>query len=753
MSLQNALALHQQGQLAQAESSYLQLIQASPQNHRAMLLLGALYVQAGIYEHAQTWLGRSLALSPDHPQGHCNMGAALEGLGRLDEALASLDRAIVLKLDYPLAWFNRGNVLHKLKRFDLAAQSFERACQYQSDHLKAHMNRGLALQELGQLEEALACQDRALALDPNYAEAWSNRDNVLLALRRNKEALASYQHAIDIKPDYARAHNNMGSALNALKQPTKALEQIKIALAIDPKLVEAYCSLGATYKLLNRQAEALQSLQTALALDPDDADVHFNLLSLHEENKQFELAVFHVNKLRALAYTDPQKDIAGPHMFIRMRTCDWPELPGSIYEVRRRVLEDRLPTELLPLLAVTDDLAYLKQAAVQYTRQRYAVDDAAMPALPQASATPTTSGRTVVGYFSSDFNHHAVSILTAELFELHDRSAFEVHAFSLNPAPRDATANRIAAAVDHYWECAELDDDALHALARQHQLDIAIDLNGATSGCRMSLFAKRLAPVQVSYLGFPGSLGTPYHDYIVADDYLIPESLAHGYTEQVMRLPSFQANDRRRHVSATMPSRAELGLPEGAFVYCCFNNTYKLTPSQFDAWMHILQQVEGSVLWLLGDTPSTQQNLQNRAKATGVDPERLVFASRVSYGDYMARYPCADLFLDTFPFNAGTTASDALWMGLPLLTYSGQSFASRMAGSLLHAVGLPELVAPDIDGYTALAVMLGKDRQRLRELRDRLQSNRDSCTLFDTPKLVRALEDQYRKAIQRTKNQ
>ena len=753
MSLQEALALHQQGQLAQAESSYLQLIQASPQHHKAMQLLGVLYLQSRIFDQAHTWLGRSLLLNPDHAQGHCNMGSALEGLGRLDEALASLDRAISLKRDYPLAWFNRGNVLHKLRRYELAAHSFETACQFKLDYAKAHMNRGLAFQELRRFEEALACQDRALALDPNYAEAWSNRGNVLLALRRNQEARASYQRAIDIKPDYARAHNNMGSALNALKQPTQAIEQIKFALAIDPQLVEAHCSLGAIYKDLNRHEEALQSLQAGLALDPDDADVHFNLFYLYEESKQFDLAVLHINKLRGLAYTDPQKDIAGPHMFIRMRTCDWPELPDSIDEVRRRVLEDRLPTELLPLLAVTDDPAFLQQAAVQYTRQRYAVDAVAMQALPQASAAQTPAGRTVVGYFSSDFNHHPVSILTAELFELHNKAAFEVHAFSFNPAPRDATADRIAAAVDHYWECAELDDDALHALARQHQLDIAIDLNGATAGCRMSSFAKRLAPVQVSYLGFPGSLGTPYHDYIVADDYLIPESLAQGYTERVMRLPSFQANDRRRTASATKPSRAELGLPEGALVYCCFNNTYKLTPSQFDAWMHILQQVEGSVLWLLGDTPSTQLNLQSRAEAAGVHTERLVFADRAPYADYLARYPCADLFLDTFPFNAGTTASDALWMGLPLLTYSGQSFASRMAGSLLHAVGLPELVARDIDDYTAMAVALGKDRQRLGELRDRLKANRDNCILFDTPRLVRALEEQYREALKSTGKQ
>lgn len=752
MSLQEALALHQQGQLAQAEASYLQLIQSSPRHHRAMLLLGALYVQAGIHEHGHTWLGRSLALSPDHPQGHCNMGAALEGLGRLDEALASLDRAIVLKLDYPLAWFNRGNVLHKLKRFDLAAQSFERACQFKPDYAQAQMNRGLALQELDQLEEALACQDQALALDPNYAEAWSNRGNALLALKRNKEALASYQRAIELKPDYARAHANMGSALNALKQSLQAIAHFKRALEFNPQLIEAHCNLGATYKELGRHEEALESLQAGLALDADDVDLHFNLLHLYEETKQFELAIFHIQRLRVLK-NEKSLDYEGPQMFIKMRTCDWSELPQSIHAVHSRVLDDQRPTELLPLLAVTDDLAFLKQAAVQYTSQNYPVSQDQLLESAKLEVPKVEAGRIPIGYFSSDFNHHAVSILTAELFELHDKAAFEVHAFSFNPAPRDGSADRIAAAVDHYWECAELDDDAVQALARQQKLAVAIDLNGATAGCRMALFAKRLAPVQVGYLGFPGSLGTPHHDYIVADDYLIPASLVHGYSERVMRLPCFQANDRRRTVSATKPSRTALGLPMGAVVYCCFNNTYKITPSQFAVWMRILQQVEGSVLWLLGDTPSTQQNLRSRAEEAGVAPDRLVFAARAAYGDYMARYPCADLFLDTFPFNAGTTASDALWMGLPLLTCSGQSFASRMAGSLLHAVGLPELIAPDIAGYESMAVALGQQPEGLREFRDRLQANRDSCTLFDTPRLVRALEDQYREAVQQIINQ
>lgn len=741
MSLKQAIALHQQGQLELAEKIYLQLIHLQPKQHQVMLLLGALYIQGHIYDQAVHWIDRSLKLKPDNPQGHCNLGAAMEGLDRLGDALASLDKAVSLKADYPLAWFNRGNVLTKLKHYELAATSYAQACYFKPDYFEAWMNHGIALQSLGKFDEALQSQERALALNPVYAEAWCNKGNVLLDLKHSKEAVSCYKQAIALKPDYAKAFFNMGNALNALKRPLDAIEKFQHALTLDPNFLQAYCNLGATYKELNQFDAALSCLQNAIALDPEDADVHFNLLHLYEETKQFEAAIFHIKKLRSLSIKKSM-DFEGPQLFIQMRTCDWQELTQSIQAVRQRVLEDKEPTELLPLLAVTDELAFLRQAAAQYTDKNY----------PSHLSTPLpnlicSEKRIAIGYFSSDFNHHAVSILSSELFELHDRSKFEVHAFYLGHAPRDATAQRIAAAVDYFWECRHMDDEAILALAHQHNLVVAVDLNGATAGCRMSVFAKRLAPIQINYLGFPGSVGTSYHDYMIADDYVVPDHLSHGYTERIMRLPCFQVNDRKRKVNVNIPARSDVGLSDSAMVYCCFNNTYKITPTMFKSWMNILRQVEHSVLWLLADAPSTQTNLSVCAEQAGIDPKRLVFASRVAYDEYMARYRCADLFLDTFPFNAGTTASDALWMGLPLITYSGHSYASRMAGSLLNAVGLPELIVSDIHGYQSLAVEVGLQPERLQELRRRLIDTRDSCLLFDTPRFTQSLESAYLDAI------
>ena len=741
MSLKQAFALHQQGRLAEAEAIYLSLIKIQPKQHQIMLLLGALYIQASKFDKAVNCINRSLKLNFDNPQGHCNLGAALEGLDRLESALASLDKAVILKADYPLAWFNRGNVLTKLKRYELAAQSYAQACHFKPDYPEAWMNHGLALQSLRQFDDALLSQERALALRPDYAEALCNKGNILLDLKRSKDAISCYKEAIALKPDYANAFYNMGNALNSLKRPLEAIEQFQHALTLDPNFVQVYCNLGATYKELHQFEAALTCLQNAISLDPEDADVHFNLLHLYEETKQFEQAIVHIKKLRSLR-NEKSLDFEGPQLFIKMRTCDWQDLTQAIEAVRLRVFEDKEPTELLPLLAISDELSFLKQAAAQYTAKNY----------PSQLSTPLTNlissyERIAIGYFSSDFNHHAVSILSAELFELHDRSKFEVHVFYLGHAPRDTTAERIAAAVDHFWECRHIDDESLLTLARQYKLSVAVDLNGATAGCRMSVFAMRLAPIQINYLGFPGSVGTDYHDYIIADDYVVPDNLAHGYTEKVMRLPCFQVNDRKRKVSADTPTRSDLGLSDSAMVYCCFNNTYKISPILFDAWMNILRQVEHGVLWLLGDTPSTQLNLQRCAAKAGIDPQRLVFASRVAYEDYMARYRCADVFLDTFPFNAGTTASDALWMGLPLITYSGHSYASRMAGSLLHAVGLPELIASDIHGYQALAVELSLQPERLQELRRRLIDMRDSCLLFDTPRFTRSLESAYLELI------
>jgi predicted O-linked N-acetylglucosamine transferase (SPINDLY family) len=356
-----------------------------------------------------------------------------------------------------------------------------------------------------------------------------------------------------------------------------------------------------------------------------------------------------------------------------------------------------------------------------------------------------------VGYFSADFHNHATSYLIAELLEEHDKTRFEVFGMSFGPDSKDDMRQRVAAACEHFIDLRDRTDNEVAALARELQIDIAVDLKGYTLDSRTGIFAQRAAPVQVNYLGYPGTMGAPYIDYLIADKILIPDGQRAHYTEKIVCLPDcYQPNDRRRRIAESMPSRAEHGLPNG-FVFCCFNNSYKITPPVFDRWMHILTQIDGSVLWLLEDTPSVKFNLRRAAQARNVDPDRLVFAAWRTLPEHLARYRLADLFLDTLPYNAHTTASDALWAGVPVLTCTGSTFAGRVAASLLTAVGLPELIVTDPDQYETLAVALARDPQRLVALRTRLQTHRDRAALFDTPRYARHLEFAYERMVERAR--
>jgi predicted O-linked N-acetylglucosamine transferase (SPINDLY family) len=355
-----------------------------------------------------------------------------------------------------------------------------------------------------------------------------------------------------------------------------------------------------------------------------------------------------------------------------------------------------------------------------------------------------------IGYFSSDCHDHATMFLMAGLFEEHDRTRFEVTVFSFGLASQDAMRQRLLAGVERFIDVREKSDQEVVALARSLELDIAVDLKGFTSGARTELFALRVAPIQVSYLGYPGTMGVPYMEYLIADHTLIPAPSRVHYSEKVVYLPdSYQVNDSRRAIAARVFTREQVGLPAQGFVFCCFNNSYKILPAVFDVWMRLLQRVPGSVLWLLQDNAGAMQNLYQEAQRRGVDPSRLVFATRLGHSEHLSRQRLADLFLDTLPYNAHTTASDALWSGLPVLTCMGESFAARVGASLLKAVGLPELISENLAQYEALAVQLASQPQRLAALRERLAANRATAALFDTRRFTRNLERAYAQILQR----
>ncbi len=808
-AMQQAWSLYATGQLQQAEALCRSMIRERADDPGAMSLLGILMAQSGRAQEAAALLERVAALAPQDATAHNNHGNALRSLGRYGkalscydravtllpgyvdahynrgvtlhdlrrhpEALASYDQAVALKPDHASAWNNRGATLRELRRTEDALESYERAIAVRPDYAEAHGNRGVALQELGRLEEALASYDRALALRPQYAEAHNNRAAALQKLGRHEESLASYDHAIAIRPDYTEAHNGRGVTLRELERLEEALASYDRAITLRPDYAEAYSNRGAVLRALKRYAEALGCFQRAIDIDPHWVDAYVNQGAVLIELKSFDEAlasyeralalrrdvpgyvaqgsVLHELKRteeavasyqRALALDPDAAFLRGTLQHIRMQVCDWADFDGEVARIAAGIADDRPVCRPFNLLSLIDSPQLQRQASeiavrAECTPQR---------TLPPFARRPRHE-RIRVGYFSADLHSHAVTVLTAELFETHDRSRFETIAFSLGANVRDSARERIEPAFDRFLWVGAQSDYEVAQLARQLEVDIAVDLGGYTGDARPRILALRAAPIQVSYLGYLGTMGGEFMDYLIADPITVPPESREHYSEKIAYLPTYQVNDTKRVVSDRVFTRAELGLPAEGFVFCCFNSSYKIMPEVFAGWMRILAAVPGSVLFLVGDRGIAERNLRREAAARGIAPERLVFGGRVAPADYLARYRAADLFLDTAPYNAGTTASDALWVGLPVLTCIGSSFAARVAASVLTAAGLPELITRDRAQYEALAIELATQPERLAAIRRRLAESRPTCALFDTPALTRKIEQAYCRMYER----
>lgn len=786
----------QTGCMQEAAELLDRAVSANPDNADACNYLGRVLYELGQYTEALEQFERALALRPDFAEACNNRGIALGQLGHQAVALASLDQALTLLPAYAEAWFNRGYVLLALKRYAEAEESYNRALALKPGHAEAWTHRGVALSHLGKHADALALKpddaeawnnrgtalanlerypeaiesyEQALALKPDYAEAWNNRGIVLVHLERDTEALASHERAVTLKPDDAEAWNNLAFLMHRLQRHAEALDPLDRALMFQPDHAEAWTNRGLVMFALQRHGEAIESFERALSLRPGclvawsnrgealiRLNRHAEALDSYEQAIRLkpdftEAYIKHGHVLgnlgryaEALASYDRALQLAPDFDFLFgswlhdcMIVCEWTDWARHSIRLAEKIEAGKKATHPFIVLSVSDSPAIQRRAADVWVCDRYPAD----PGLP-AIARYSGHEKIRVGYFSADFHEHRVSHLMAELFERHDRSRFHLTAFSFGPDTGDAMRQRVAAAFDAFIDVSGLSDREIVLLAREREIDIAVDLSGHTQGCRTGLFAQRAAPIQVHYLGYPGTLGAPFIDYILADRYVIPEALHEHYTEQVVYLPdTFQANAATRQLAEPIPSRVALGLPADGFVFCAFNASHKITPVVFTVWMRLLSETPGSVLWLLGG--ECEVNLRREATARGVGPERLVFAPRTGYAEYLARYTRADLFLDTLPFNGGTTASDALWAGLPVLTCSGEAFAARMAGSLLHAVGLPELVTHNLDDYEALALNLALNPARLAVLRERLAMSRHSHPLFDTERFRCHIEAAY----------
>jgi predicted O-linked N-acetylglucosamine transferase (SPINDLY family) len=719
----------------------------------------------------------AIRLEPNFAGARYGEGNALMVLNRPQEALASFDAAIALQADYADAYQNRGNALLSLGLPEQALESFRLAlklhphsamalgnCGYVLRLLQRHSEaleiysqlaalypgdaealicRGNLLLELGRHEEAIESFDRALQRLPNASDTRAsdtrmNRGNAWCALKQFERGLNDYDEVLRNEPNWAEAHCYRGHGLFACDRFEEALSSFNEAARLKPRFVDALNGSGMALQALKRFDEARAAFEEALIPNPEVVDILYRLAVCLRHLDRHAQAAEVFARVVALA---PDYDYAlGNMQHERVQVCDWTHYSQTLAAVEQSLIRGGRAYLPGPFFAVSDSSAAQAQCARIFVADK----------LPESAASywsrPAIHHDKIrIAYVSADFREHPVSHLIAGVLEAHDRRRFEVTGVSLQPQDHSAAGQRVRRAFHQFIDVSRASDRDVSALMRDLEIDIAIDLMGFSGGSRPAIFANRAAPIQVNYLGFSGTLGARWIDYIIADRVVIPPSDEAFFTEKIAYLPHcFQPNDHKRRLAERRPNRAECGLPDGAFVFCAFHGPYKISPVVFDIWMRLLGRIEGSVLWLPLGGESVIGNLRREAAARGIGQQRLVFAPRLpEVADHLARYALADLFLDTLPYNAHTTASDALWAGLPVLSCRGGSFAGRVAASLLTVLGLPELVASTLTDYETQAYRLATTPSLLAELRTKLAQQRSSSPLFDSERYCRDLESAY----------
>ena len=801
-----AINLHRQGDLSRAESLYLQILDADPRLFGPRYYLGLMRLQQGRHEEACEYLGRAVDILPNEIGALMNYGMALCAAGRAEQALEMFERVLAVQPNMAEALYNRGVALGNLKRFELAVEAYDRALVIQPEMAAAQVNRAAALAAIGRFDDALAGYDRLLAMQPSNVTALNHRGLARRALGRPAEALSDYDRALSLKPDFpdalynrgvalldleraadalamfdavaeayrdnAELWNNRGVALWNLKRPDEALASYEQALRLEPGFAEAWGNRGLALRDMGRFEEARASFETVLTIEPGNAvamNSHGNVL---RDMKKFDEAIqsysaaikarpSYAEALINRGYThwalkryeDGMADVElalrlepdfpygrGEILHARMYAADWRDFAARKDELVQLVRAGKRAIQPFDFQAIAETPADAQACSRIWARDKYPQ----MPARPHDRLARKGAEKIRVGYVSGEFRQQATALLMAGLYEHHDRERFEITAFDSGRNDQSPMRARLENSFDRWIGIAGLSDEQAADVIRDAGVDILVNLNGFFGEARMGVFARKPAPIQVNYLGFPATLGAPYIDYILADTVTIPEAEQEFYDEQVVYLPgSYQANDDKGRPMAATPSRAEAGLPPDGFVFCNFNNAYKLTPETFDSWMRILSEVDGSVLWLLESPAPFGANLRQEAEARGVAAERLIFAPDLPTDQHLARLTLADLFLDGLPYNAHTTASDALWAGVPLITRKGTTFPGRVAASLLEAAGIPDLVTENAEDFETLSVKLAADPRALKSVRARLASNKSTCALFDTDRFRRNIEAAY----------
>jgi predicted O-linked N-acetylglucosamine transferase (SPINDLY family) len=798
-----ATVLQKIGHSVEAVECYKAALELSPNHLNALFNLSILQGNQHAYSQALDNLGRAISLHPGFVEALINRGAMLLDIGRIEEALEDTEKAIEFAPNHAKALFQKANILlmqedpegaltffsrvkqidpqdtrnliamgvayFDLEDFNKSISTFDEALALDPNSAEAHNNKGLALQQIKLYEVAIKNYRRALELKPNYTDALFNCANALRELDAFEDSLALYENLLDIDPEYVAGWKNMGATLDKLKRRDEALKAYERAIYLSPANADAYFNASTVLVKLNKLELALRYANKALKLDPDYVETLYIraliLMQLGLENeakteaeKAIQLKPRHAlandmlgtinvelkNPVEALACYEiaiaEKNDIdclPGKIAHLKMQLSDWWQYENSLNNLLASIDQEKVVCQPFELHSLIDSPEIHKKSAQIFYGMAFKK--------PEVVSTPfhEPNKRIHIAYFSSDIGSHPVANLMVGVLEAHNKDLFEISVFSL-VNQSGPVRDRVFKASERFINAEFMNDEKIVSLARSLKVDIAIDLNGYTGKNRTSIFELRVAPVQINYIGFLGTMGSRCHDYILADPVMAPIEHEAYFTEKIIQLPCYQANDDKLEVPPTVHSRADFGLPEDAFVFCSFNGNYKITPEMFSVWMRVLQQLPESVLWLHGKTETAINNLRQSAKSLGISGDRLIFARTLPYSEHLARQRLADLFLDTHPYNAGATASNALYCGLPLVTLLGRSFCSRYGGSLLTALDLPELITHSTEEYLALCIRLATDKMYHSSIKQKLESNVKDRPLFNTSVFTRNFE----KAIQ-----
>ncbi|QWE25215.1 tetratricopeptide repeat protein [Polynucleobacter sp. AP-Elch-400A-B2] len=641
MKLEQALKLHQRGDISAAQRICREIIELNPNDFNGWHLLGLTYYQQGDLKSAIELITKSISFNAHYAPAYFNLGCVLQDSNYWFRALESYDKAIGIEAGYELAYLKRIEILVKLN----------------------------------QMSNALACCNQLITLKSDYHLAFYKRAEIHLMLNNPYDAILDYEKSIELQLNFIEGHFSLANAF-------------------------------------------------------------FDL-------RKFDLALIHYQK--AIAIDSNYDFLFGFYIQAKMKMCLWEEISEELLLFEKKLSENRWVTFPFIPLNLFDRPNLHQQVATAYVKKKYS--NTYIPILPSSI---NNKKKIRIGYFSADFRIHPTSQLIVEILRSHDRSQFEVYGLSYGPENNDSTKQYISTVFDKFIEVASMSDEQIVQLSKDLGIDIAIDLCGHTQYARTGVFMTRCAPVQINYLVYPGTIGSNAVDYIMGDTTVIHEENQEFFSEKKIYLPRcYVTHDSKNIIPESKLSRRDFGLANNAFIFCCFNSPFKILPKTFDIWMRILKSVEGSMLWLLLDNPFAVSNLLKEAQFRGVDPSRLVFAKRMDLDQHLARHRLADLFLDTLPYNAHTTANDSLWSGLPVLTLIGQSFASRVAASLLKAIELPELICHTQAEYEIKAIELALNPQKLADLKRRLASNKSKTPLFDGPQITRNIESAYLRVYKR----